>query len=128
MTEQLVYHIWTVQMSKWRLVKERGIAFLDITAKSGIAAFAPDFNDVMRYKRGELFEGEYTKIYLERMARSKIVCPRYWRSLNRRPEIALACYCKAGVFCHRHLFKKLMQEELEQQGFTVIQEGEIENE
>lgn len=125
MADPLVYHIWTIQMSKWRVAKERGIAFLDITAKSGIAAFAPDFNDIMKYKRGELSEEEYTEIYLKRMERSKVACPRFWKSLNRRYEVALACYCKAGVFCHRHLFKDLMQKELEQQGFTVIQEGEL---
>lgn len=128
MAEQRIYRLWTVQMSQWRVAKERGIAFLDITAKSGVAAFAPDFGDVMRYKRGELSEEEYTKIYLERMTRSKIVCPRFWQSLDRRPEIAFACYCKKGVFCHRHLFIKLVQENLEQQGYVVILEGELVNE
>ena len=115
-------------MAKWRLVKERGIAFLDITAKSGIAAFAPDFGDVMRYKRGELSEEEYTKIYVERMARSRTVCPRRWASLNQRYEIAVACYCKAGVFCHRHLFVNEYKDFLEEQGCVVIVEGEIEHE
>ena len=124
--ERLPYRIWTVQISSWRVAKERGITFLDITAKSGIAAFAPDFGDVMRYKRGELSEEEYTKIYLERMERSKEVCPRRWASLNQRYEIAVACYCKKGVFCHRHIFVKIYKAFLEAQGCVVIEEGELE--
>lgn len=115
-------------MGKWRAAKDKGVFLLDITAKTGRPAFAPDFGDVMRYKRGELSEQEYTKIYLDRMEESKLVLPRSWQSLNKRSEIALGCYCKAGVFCHRHLFKEIMQVHLEAQGFTVIQEGELEDE
>ena len=42
---------WTLQMGKWRLAKSRNIEVIDITAKSGIAAFAPDFALVMQYKQ-----------------------------------------------------------------------------
>ncbi len=113
-------------MSKWRLAKERGITFMDITAMTGVKAFAPDFAEVKKYKRGETSDEDYTKLYLDRMARSKVVCPKLWAGLDRRYEIVIACYCKAGAFCHRHLFVALMKEQLEQQGHEVILEGEME--
>ena len=125
MAEQRTFHLWTVQMSQWRLAKARDIAFLDITAKSGIQAFAPVFSDVMLYKSGKMSEAEYTAIYLERMKRSKEVCPRYWQSLDRRTEVAAACYCPKGVFCHRHLFVDILKNHLEEQGHIVILEGEL---
>ena len=112
-------------MSQWREAKKRNVYFLDITAKSGLLAFAPEFANVMRYKRGELSEEEYTQLYLERMAVSKRKFPLRWSSLGARPEIALACYCKAGVFCHRHLFAKLMTDHLTEQGIEVIHHGEL---
>jgi hypothetical protein len=120
-------HIWTVQMARWRKVKEAGIFFLDITAKSGILAFAPEFENVMRYKRGELTEEEYTQLYLERMVVSKQKYPMRWASLKNHPQMALACYCKPGVFCHRHLFAKLMTDHLAEQGIPVIHHGEFLN-
>lgn len=112
-------------MGQWRLAKERGIFLLDITAKSGVKAFAPDYATVMQYKREEVSEDAYTKLYLERMADSRQRYPIRWSCLEHREELALACYCKAGVFCHRHLFKTLMQQYLEEKGHSVLQMGEL---
>ncbi len=117
--------IWTVQLSQWRVVKEQKIALLNITAKSGERSFAPFFGDVMKYKNGEMEEEEYTEIYLARMARSQKLFPDKWEMLKEEPRVALACYCRANVFCHRHLFAPLMQKYLEEANFTVTQKGEV---
>lgn len=101
---KLTYKLWTISLSQWRIAKERGILLVDITAKSGVKSFAPDFNVVMQYKRGEVTEEEYTSIYLERMKKSLALYPDKWEMLKIHPEVAFACYCRAGVFCHRHLF------------------------
>jgi hypothetical protein len=86
---------------------------------------SPDFGVVMQYKRGEITEEEYTKIYLDRMEQSRKVCPLEWEALLRVPLIAVACYCPAGKFCHRHLLKNEIKIYLEKQGHTVILEGEL---
>ena len=112
-------------MSQWRKAKDLGIVLCDITAKSGLKPYAPDFADVMAYKRGELSEEEYTKIYLDRMARSKIRFPKRWETLKNESHIAFACYCKVDAFCHRHLFISLVKEYLEAENYEVILMGEI---
>lgn len=117
--------VWTIQMSKWRLARDKDIYFLDITAKSGMLAFAPKFSDVMAYKRGELSEEEYTRIYLERMEESKRLFPLKWSSLAKRPQIAFACYCKAGVFCHRHLFVDIVEKHFSLE-VEILRMGELE--
>jgi hypothetical protein len=120
-----VIEIYTVQMSSWRLAKERDIAFIDSTAKSGLAAFAPHFSDVMLYKAGQLSEQEYTEIYDRKMDESLIRTPKYWEWLKVKPKIAFACYCRAGVFCHRHLLAKRAENYLTKEGYEVVLMGEI---
>jgi hypothetical protein len=119
------YRIWTIQMSKWRIAKASGITLLNSTAKDGHKFLAPDYGVVMQYKRGEVSEEEYTKIYLDRMEHSRSVCPNKWAALMRLPLFAIACYCPSGVFCHRHLLKNDIKDYLEKQGHTVILEGEL---
>jgi hypothetical protein len=117
--------LWTIQMGQWRLAKAAGIHLLDSTAKSGVEAFAPLMHNVMAYKSGQLSEEQYTALYLEKMAQSKIINSRTWAFLDHYPKLAIACYCPAGVFCHRHLFKKLAIEHLTNQNITVIDRGEL---
>ena len=117
--------IWTIQMARWRLAKERDIFFLDITAKSGVVAFAPSWECLRAYKQGTMKEGEYTAEYLERMSNSKERNPKHWARLGAYPRIALACYCPDQAYCHRHLFKALMAEHLNTQGHPVVQMGEL---
>lgn len=118
-------HVWTMQMAQWRLAREMDVHVLDITVMSGIKAFAPEWWALRGYQRKEISEEEYTRLYHARMHDSKIKAPRSWESLFKRPRVALACYCKAGVFCHRLLFKDLMQEHLKQHHVKMIDEGEL---
>lgn len=117
--------VWTIQMARWRLAKERDIFFLDITAKSGVAAFAPSWECLKAYRQGTMKEDQYTAEYLERMSNSKERTPKHWARLSAYPRIALACYCQDQTYCHRHLFKVLMAEHLTEQGHLVIQMGEL---
>jgi hypothetical protein len=118
--------LYTVQLSRWRLVRELGITLLDITAKSGTPAFAPLFDDVMAYKRGALSEEQYTRRYLARMRHSRREQAKEWERIKTLPDrIALACYCKVGVFCHRHLFRDLLSNYLKDAQFEVKYAGEL---
>lgn len=120
-----IVKIWTIQIARWRLARATGIPILDITAKTGIKAFAPNFGDVMAYKYGEMSEEVYTQIYLNSMEYSKTHQKAHWQALKDRSVVALACYCKSGVFCHRLLFADLMKNYLELQGVEVQMCGEL---
>lgn len=121
----LAVHIWTVQLARWREARKLGIPMLDITAKSGNPAFAPDYSRVMDYKWGVISQERYTQLYIDRMRRSLREQPEEWEKLKEQPKVALACYCRPGEYCHRHLFKELMEKYLTAQGMEVKQMGEI---
>ena len=118
-------HIWTVQVPRHRMVRRMGIHFLDITAKSGVQAFAPEFRQVMRYKNGEINELEYTRLYDDRMEYSLVNYPEMWAKLKEHRKVALACYCAPNTFCHRRLFSTMMKNYLQGQGLQVVEEGEL---
>jgi len=117
--------IYTVQIAQWRLCKSLGIEMLDTTAKSGIAAFAPDMSKVWDYKNGKMSEEEYTRLYLAKMAESQELNPGRWEELKGYDTVALACYCRAGQFCHRHLLIMVVKKYLEAHGIEVTLCGEI---
>lgn len=114
-------------MARWRLVKQLGITLLDITAKTGIRAFAPTMEHVMEYKKGNTTEEEYTRIYNARMKKSQTLFPDEWDKLSNHSNVALACYCSANCYCHRHLFKHIMKSYLEERGYEVNLKEEITN-
>lgn len=118
-------NVWTVQLSKWRKLKKDDIKLLDITAKSGVSSFSPLYSNVMLYKQGLLDEEEYTELYLEKMKESIVTNSKHWDMLSMYPRVAVACYCKEGVFCHRHLFVPLMSDYLTKKGFVIKLKGEF---
>lgn len=100
--------VYTMQLAKWRLAAKKNIEVVDITAKSGNPAFAPDFENVMKYKRGEMGEEEYTQLYVQKMQESVKANRQDWLNLINRENYALACYCTPGDFCHRHIMRKIL--------------------
>ena len=120
--------LYTVQLSQWRKVQAQGIGLINITAKSGDLVFAPDFKKVLQYKNKELTEAEYTEAYLGKMRASlKSQASRWYRleEIAQQQPVALACYCKAGVFCHRLLFLDYFTKFLTSRGKEVEYLGEI---
>jgi uncharacterized protein YeaO (DUF488 family) len=119
--------LYSVQISKWRLVRELGITLLDITAKSGNPSFAPLYEDVMSYKHGKMNWDEYKAIYEHRMTQSKRDNKEEWDKLKTLGDkIAIACYCRADeANCHRHIFKHLLADYLKDAQFEVTYHGEI---
>ena len=114
-----------MQLAKWRKAKELNIPILDITAKSGISAFAPDFVVVIDYKNKMIDEFRYTDIYLKKMRNSFATDKDQWLKLLDYDSVALACYCPANTFCHRHIFAKLFEKYLNSEKYTPIQMGEL---
>lgn len=96
--------IYTCQLSNWRIVLAKGIELVDITAKSGIQCFAPDYTLVMDYKEGRIEEEEYTRLYIEKMRKCFVENRQAWDNLKTKQKVAYACYCRSGAYCHRHIF------------------------
>lgn len=117
--------VWTIQMARWQVAVARDVPLINIAAKGGIKAFAPDFAAVMAHKRGELSDEEYTEMYLARMKFSIQHYPKRWDSLATRPKAAYACYCRPGAFCHRLLHVQIAKAYLEDKGHIVHLRGEL---
>jgi len=124
-TDDGVYRVYTVQMSNWRLARDIDIPTIDITAKSGIPTFAPYWDDLMAYKRGEMSNEEYSHRYYEKVIPTILTDPQDWEVFAQHKRFALVCYCRPGDFCHRYLFAMLCVKYLECLGHRVEFEGEI---
>lgn len=120
----LKFQLYTVQLARSKKMDE-SIHLLDTTAKSGVKEFAPLFSNVMRYKEGTMSMEQYTDAYLRKMRDSKQQNPQVWKELLKHQKVAIACYCKPGQFCHRHLFARLMRDYLMASGHEVEMMGEL---
>lgn len=108
---QQMVEIYTIQIKvaqKLGLVNDEN--YLDTTVKSGDPSFAPTWKIVMGVKKGAISEDEYTAEYLQLMEKSYNKNPQRWQQVLDREKVILACYCRAGIFCHRHLLTDLFVE------------------
>ncbi|QXO09578.1 hypothetical protein pEaSNUABM11_00154 [Erwinia phage pEa_SNUABM_11] len=120
--------VYTIQMGKWRKAVDMGIPLLNITIKSGEAIFAPDWDFLMTYKdsaKGPEDEAAYTQAYAAKINRKLKEFPNKFSDIFNNSEIALACYCAEGKFCHRHLFVKVLKQLGTQLNIHVEYVGEI---
>lgn len=117
--------IYTIQLAQWRLAKKRGIRLLDTTVKSGCSEVAPSWDMVMGSKNGTFSPEDYTARYAEVITTSQTLYPDFWKDLLTNESIALACYCRAGVFCHRHLLVKHLIRFAESHGVSCESVGEL---
>lgn len=116
--------IWTIQMAQWRALEGTGIVLIDTTVKSGLKAFAPAWDMVLGHKDGSMSNERYTELYQGLMRSSWREQPQAWLDLLAKPKIALACYCKPGNFCHRHILASYLLAAGQAMGKTVVLRGE----
>lgn len=114
-----------MQISMWRYAKWLNIPVIDITAKSGIREFAPEWQNLMLYKRGEMGIEEYSQLYLEKLIRNFERDRSKWENITWNKTVAIACYCRPGDFCHRHLFTTLLGVYLKARGDKATLMGEL---
>lgn len=117
--------IYTIQLAKWRKAKTLGIPHLDTTSKSGVEELAPGWAIVFPYKNNEIDDKEYERLYNIRLDMLSQRHQEYWESLIKQETVCLACYCRAGFFCHRHLLAKYIKRYAEQRGVECTIENEI---
>lgn len=115
----------TCQMAKHRKVDSTKTLFVDTTIKSGARFLAPEWEMVMGHKAGSLSDGDYTDRYLKILNRSLITNPEDWDRLLSQPSVCLACYCRAGCFCHRLLLVPFMKTLCIERGLAFKYLGEI---
>ncbi|WJJ55186.1 hypothetical protein [Xanthomonas phage RTH11] len=120
--------VFTIQVGKWRLAKDRDIKVMDTTVKSGYSIFAPTWDMVLGIKNGSMDEDTYSQLYRDMLVQSWKGNRQKWMDfLNDDDQYALACYCKAGVFCHRHLLVKFLQQLCKQLNIPFEYYGELTN-
>lgn len=122
--------IWTSAISNWRRILAFGVEMVDITAKSGLECFAPEYQYVMEYKNGTMGEEEYTERYYRKMRQSFREHPVAWQTLLTKDKVAYVCYCAyetngTRVFCHRHLFVNMLAKYLDREGVPYELKGEL---
>ena len=117
--------VYTIQMARWRSLKETDITLIDTTVKSGYRFLAPTWDMVQGIKRGTLPEEDYTVQYLAGLDRSVLKAPDLWADLLTFPKIALACYCSSHTFCHRHILAKYLKDYAESCNVTIKLGGEL---
>ena len=116
--------IWTIQIAQWRTLEGTGIELIDTTVKSGLPAFAPTWDMVLGHKDGTMSNERYTELYQGLMRHSWRDQQQAWLDLLAKPKIALACYCKPGNFCHRHILASYLLAAGQAMGKTVVLRGE----
>ena len=103
--------LFTIQVGRWRLARDKQIEMVDTTVKSGESMFAPTWDMVLGHKNKTVSDEEYTRLYRQRMIESWKANRPQWEAFLRRTEpAAIACYCRVGVFCHRLLLKDIIEE------------------
>lgn len=121
--------VFTMQVGKWRLAKDREIKIMDTTVKSGYSIFAPTWDMVLGHKAKTMDDDTYSRLYHDMLVKSWMENRQKWMDfLNDDDQYALACYCKAGVFCHRHLLVKFLSKLCKQLGITFEYYGELTDE
>lgn len=103
----------------------KDIPVYDVTVKSGLLYFAPQWSYLMDYKEGIINWNQYTEAYTSDMRQRISNDNREWLSLLKVPKLALACYCRPGDHCHRHLLKEMMLQHHFMNGHEAIDMGEI---
>lgn len=116
--------VYTCQMSKWREAARLGIHFLDITVKSGDSPFAPTWDFLMEYKK-DLDEDKYIKKFTILMRKSYAGNKSRWLEVCNMEAVVLACYCKAGKFCHRHLVVDMLEKVCNNEGIDFERGEEL---
>lgn len=86
---------------------------IDVTVKSSVGDAryaAPTWDMVMGYKNNKITKEEYAVLYEDILAVNSKNILEFFKSFTE--EIAIACYCRPGMFCHRVLLAKWLAAKL----------------
>lgn len=110
----------------------QGPSGLDITVKSakGIGEIlAPTWVLVGGYKHWEgktpLTDEQYTDRYLDLLRTRYRANEQAFTEIIQREHVVLLCYCRTGVFCHRHLALDVLEKIAHAKGLPFARGGEL---
>lgn len=110
--------IYTGYFAKLNDYKKAGLIPISIARKSpdwyvghSCTYFAPSYDLLSKYKKGEIDSNEYTNIYLNQLDKNTIKekLSKIKMKCENKP-IILLCYEKPTDFCHRHLLAKCIKD------------------
>lgn len=119
-----VLEVWTGRICDWRYWDNTDVLFVDTSLKSGEKEFAPTPELLWPYKQGIVSKDEYEQVFLNLTRKRFQRNPDPWYWLIHQQKICLACYCKEGEFCHRHLLKEMIRKLCKREGIQFIDRGE----
>ncbi|MNE03754.1 hypothetical protein D3C80_962660 [compost metagenome] len=117
--------IYTIQMGQWRRARDAGIELIDTTWRNGNQAFSPNKDIVHGYKYSGLTQEQYTERYLEILEGKVLTHTEEWERVITLDRVAVACMCRAGVFCHRHLLWPKIVSYGAWRGTEIVYKGEL---
>lgn len=120
---------YTISLSQHHKAKALGVILVDVTVKSGDQRFAPHADVLWAYKREEVSDEEYTRRYREKLENLFQRDPGAFEELLSKvvsgTPHAIACYCRAGKFCHRHILREFLEEIADDNEIVFRYLGEI---
>jgi uncharacterized protein YeaO (DUF488 family) len=102
-------NLYTFQLAAFKSADAQGIPWIDTTVKSGLPLLAPSWEIVMGVKSGRITHEQYTAIYWQGLVDRYHDNPEFFEWLVAHEDLALGCYCAAGLFCHRHIIVEFLK-------------------
>ena len=116
--------IYTAHIRDYKKAETLGITFVDITVKSGDKMFAPTWDFLMEYKNDH-DEEKYISKFIPLMRRSYSENKQHWLDFLSQEEVAIACYCGKGGFCHRYLLVDIFEKICIYEGIELVRGGDL---
>lgn len=121
-------NVSTIQLARWRILKGSKFTIHDSTVKTGTSLFAPTWDMVAGIKSGTLSHESYVNQY-RALIKARFSSNKEWFSeLLTEENIAIACTCASGEFCHRYLVIDALRALCKSKGIPFEYVGELFNE
>jgi uncharacterized protein YeaO (DUF488 family) len=72
-----------------------------------------------------LSDDQYTEKYLDLLRQRYRANEQAFIELIQRPQLVLLCYCRSGVFCHRHIALDVLEKIANAKGLPFMRGGEL---
>ena len=106
--------VYRARIQHWRTVEKLGFEITDVTVKSGMKQFGPDWDALRTYKDSKKTVDDiaiFEMLYLEKMNLLWRVAPEEFDKLVRQKTLVLSCYCdqENAVYCHVETLLKCVE-------------------
>ena len=119
--------LYTLQIVNYKAALKEKLLLTDTTVKSGgNSPFKPTWDMVLKLKRKEITDAEYTEMYKKLMRISYKERKKEWLDfLQGQHRAVIACYCPCGNFCHRYLLVDILRKVASKHNIPFEYMGEL---